>query len=361
MTTHQDESRTERELRAALDERAREVRPSSRLDAILVEAAGPDHDTGSRRWWTVAAVAATAALVGGVVWAARPDGDGGTLPATPPPTTSAPSPSASASASASPSPTVSSSPSPSSATTAPGPSAPTTTSAALAIYRVGTNGGEAKRPGLVREFWTASVGPSETARVKRAVDEALRRTDLWSGVSATGIHVTQTAITLRLSGPGADAPSAESARLAAYALVWSAQGAVGRGDLPVSIGPEGGGKLLGHLDPSTPFTRAATPPEALCDIWVDSPSPGASVRAAQPVVVRGQAVAFEATLEWDLRRGADVVKDGFTTASIGAPSRGTFSVDLGRLAAGSYTFRAFTTSAEDGSVFAERTVTFTVR
>lgn len=128
------------------------------------------------------------------------------------------------------------------------------------------------------------------------------------------------------------------------------------------ITPEGGGALLGRVGTATNFTRASTPPDALCDIWIDSPSPGATVRASDSVKVRGQAVAWEANVEWELRSATATVREGFTTASIGAPSRGTFTVDLGLLEKGTYTFRAFTTSAEDGvRVLAERDVTFTVR
>lgn len=359
MTTHEDQSQTERELREALADRARQIHPSSRLDAILSEASAPAAAPGRSRWLAGVGVAAAAAVVAGTVWATWPDPDP-TLPGGPPtsasptPTPSATSPEPSTSPSTSPS--ASSSPSASGST----PTAPQTSNVAQAIYRVGTNGGTSNRPGLVREFRTAAVGSSETARVKSAVVAALARTDLWRGRDLADLEVTQSAITLRLGGSGAVAPDADSARLAAYALVWSAQGAVGRGDLPVSIVPVGGGKLLGQLDSSKPFTRAATPPDALCDIWIDGPSPGATLVQSTSVVVRGQAVAFEANVEWQLRRGTTDVRNGVVTASIGAPSRGTFSVDLGRLEPGTYTFRAFTSSAKDGSTQAERLVTFSV-
>ncbi|KGN29127.1 hypothetical protein N798_16055 [Knoellia flava TL1] len=239
--------------------------------------------------------------------------------------------------------------------------------ATLGIYVVGSNGGEQARRGLVREFSTLTLpkDATESDRATLAVVESIRstdgRTDPWNGVALDRVVVERGRITIDLVGPGGTAPDARAAELAVSALVWSAQAAVGRGDLPVTVRAAGGQRLFGQLDPARTWTRAGTPPEFLCDIWVDSPARGASVRVTQPVVVRGQAVAFEAALKWDLRRGSTVVKDGFTTASIGAPSRGSFSVDLGRLDAGSYTFRAFTTSAKDGSVFAERTVTFTVR
>lgn len=336
MKTHLDSSDTERELREVLAARAREVRPTDRLDAILREATEPLPTATRGRWVTGLGVAAAAAAIAGAVWVARPAPDAGpTQPATTP---SATEPSAA-------------------------PTTPTVLGSAQAIYLVGTNGGSDNRPGLVREFWMASIGSqaSESAKVTAAVGESLRRSELWDGVALEQTDVTSDGITLRLSGTGDRAPDAERAQLAVSSLVWTAQGAVGRGDLPVTIRPREEGQLLGQVASSAPFTRAATPPNALCDIWIDNPSPGATLAAGQAVTIRGQAVAWEANVEWQLRRGTATVRDGFVTASIGAPARGTFSMDLGRLEAGTYTIRAFTTSAEDGArVLAERLVTFTV-
>lgn len=362
MSTHFDESQTERELRQALAERSRQVRPSSRLDAILREASEPEALPSRTRWVVGVGVAAAAAVVAGTVWASRPD-SGPTLPGGPVttgPTPSATSPAPSASTSPSPSPSVSP-PDPTSTGGAVGPTSGPPS--ALGVYRVGTNGGTQDRPGLVREFWPTPVGVGtvEADRARLAVAESMRRSDLWSGVELDGLVVERDRITIVLSGPGREAPDAEQAALGVGSLVWTAQAAVGRGDLPVEVRSAGVGLLLGHLEPSRTYTRASTPPEALCDIWVDAPAPGASVSASRAVVVRGQAVAFEANVEWQLRRGDTVVRDGFTTAAVGAPSRGAFTVDLGRLEAGTWTFRAFTSSADDGSAVAERVVTFSVR
>jgi hypothetical protein len=364
MTTYDEQSRTERELRAALFERAREVHPSWRLDEILREAAAPPPATRRSRWLAGLAVAAAASVVAGTVWASRPDSPA-TLPGGP--SSTSPTPSGASSPPASPTPTgsTSSSPDPSpSATDSAGPAAGATTS--LGIYRVGTNGGTANRPGLVREFWTAPLGGDapESDRAGLAVVESIRRTEqpaLWAGVGLDRLLVDRDRITIELTGPGKAAPDAATAELAISSLAWTAQAAVGRADLPVTVRSGSPGLLLGFVDPARTFTRAGTPANALCDIWVDSPVPGSSVDAARPVVVRGLAVAFEANVEWELRSGDRVVRNGFTTASIGAPGRGTFSVDLGRLAAGPWTFRAFTSSAKDGSPLAERVVTFSVR
>lgn len=346
MTTQLDPSETERELREVLAARARGIRPAERLDDILREAAQPAPSPVRSRWFTGLGVAAAAAAIAGAVWAVRPAPEQPpNQPAGTPTVTSPTQPTPSLSPSTTPTPSTSSG------------------GTALGIYRVGTNGGADNRPGLVREFWTSGTGvtASESERVGAAVGESLRRSELWRGVTVERAEVSGDVITLRLSGSADRAPDAERARLAISSLVWTAQGAVGRGDLPVSIRPAGGGRLLGHLDSSTRFTRAATPPAALCDIWVDDPSPGASLPLARAVTVRGQAVAFEANVEWELRRGTTTVRDGFVTASIGAPSRGTFSIDLGRLEAGSWTIRTFVSSAEDGQqAVAERLVTFRV-
>ncbi|MEO7270326.1 MAG: Gmad2 immunoglobulin-like domain-containing protein [Knoellia sp.] len=360
MTTQLDPSDTERELRDALAARAREIRPADRLDAILAEAHEPETSGFRGRWLAGVGVAAAAAVIAGTVWAARPETEG-TLPVAPPsltPSLMSPSPSPTTSPSVSSSPSASTTRSPATST-----QPPTSLTGALAIYRVGTNGGATNRPGLVREFWSPSLGrTTESQKVTAAVAEALKRTELWRGVTLRDVTVEKSRISLTLSGPGSSASSADSAELGVSALVWTAQGAVGRGDVPVRITSATGGQLLGHVGTGSSFTRSSTPQNDLCDIWIDSPSPGASVRPSDPLVVRGQAVAWEANVEWELQSGASTVKHGFTTASIGAPSRGTFTVDLGRLDAGTYTFRAFTTSAEDGvRVIADREVTFTVK
>ena len=349
MSPHYDDSQTERELREALAARAREIRPSSRLGAILDEASEPEPGTSHGRWLTGLAVAAAAAVVGGTIWAARPDSPT-TLPGATPSTSATPTSTPSVSPSASPS--------------TPRSTPPISAPPALAVYRAGSNGGVEDRPGLVREFWSAPAGTGlgDADRVAAAVAEAMRRSTLWSGVRLDAARVEASGISLDLSRPGSRAPDTEQAGLAVSSLVWTAQAAVGRGDLPVTFTTGSPGLLLDRLDPSRAFTRATTAPGALCDIWVDDPAPGAALRAASPVSVKGQAVAFEAHVQWELSRGGTVVRDGFTMTSIGAPSRGTFTVDLGRLETGTWTFRAFTTSLKDGTtVLAERVVTFSVR
>ena len=107
--------------------------------------------------------------------------------------------------------------------------------------------------------------------------------------------------------------------------------------------------------PRTRRTRTWRP------IWVERPATGTTVPADRAVVASGTASVFEANVQWRLTRSGAEVTKGFTTASTGAPGRGTWTVDLGRLPAGTYTFTAFAQSAEDGRVQASDESTFTVR
>lgn len=342
MTTPLDASDTERDVREALSARARQVHPSSRLDAILREAAQPEQVEGRRRGVAVLAVAAAAAAVAGGVWVARPAPEGApTLPAGT--TSSAPDPTPSASAS--------------------GPESPPAGVPAVAVaqYLVSTNAGAGSRPCLTRSFAAVSspTGASPSDQVLATVRDLLAASPVWEGVDAEDARVSGSRITLDLAGAGRPLDAAE-ARLALRSLAWTAQARLGSGDVPVAVRVAGGGDLLGHEVPAT-LTRAGTPPESVCDIWIDHPAPDLTL-APGSLVASGQAVAFEAGVDWELSRGATVVRDGFTTASAGGPERGTFLIDLGRLEQGTWVLRAFTTSAEDGQkVVAERRVTFTVR
>jgi len=81
----------------------------------------------------------------------------------------------------------------------------------------------------------------------------------------------------------------------------------------------------------------------------ESPLPGDSV--ASPIHVTGTANVFEATVSFEVRDHAgDVVMRGFTTATSGNGTRGTFETELAvPELAGPATIVAFEASAEDGS------------
>jgi hypothetical protein len=93
-------------------------------------------------------------------------------------------------------------------------------------------------------------------------------------------------------------------------------------------------------------------------ILVESPTPGEAVSA--PVEVSGIANTFEANVQYEVT-GPDgtVLDDGFTTASAGTGTWGTFSFATD-LPAGDATITVFEASAEDGSRINEYVVPATV-
>lgn len=96
-----------------------------------------------------------------------------------------------------------------------------------------------------------------------------------------------------------------------------------------------------------PLTRDDFP-DVTPVILVDRPAAGAKV--GSPLRLRGSASVFEATVQLRLvTADGDVLFEGFTTATEGAPGRGTFAVDIPFTASGRATLTAFELSAADGS------------
>ncbi|SDP12080.1 Sporulation and spore germination [Pedococcus dokdonensis] len=355
----------ERRLRQALARDAEQVRPSARLDTILHKAheLGPESATGgaaTRRWlMPLAAAAAVAAIIGGVWWSGQEDG-----PTVTPPQTNGPSQTA-------PTTPPATTPTDGPTTSSPGD----TETVSLPVYFVGPIGDATPTYRLFREFvrTPVPVGATAAERVKAALVLATNaqpysNTDgylqPWSGQTIGAVTVTQQAIEVQLSTPGAEGFDAETQRLAVQELVWTAQAAAQR-TLPVRFElADGSTTLFGSISTDQDFTR---PPsdrlyEDIAPIWVTAPGRDQVLSASKPVVVKGLAIVFEAHVNWQLKRGATQVATGFETASIGAPEQGTYSIALGKLAPGDYSIRVFAMSMEDGDkVAAEKTVSFTVK
>ncbi|PKW28184.1 Gmad2 immunoglobulin-like domain-containing protein [Phycicoccus duodecadis] len=348
MTTSRDEER----LRAALRGRAHLVDPPDRLDDVLEVA----RSRRARRWAPLVAAAAVAAVVGGV-WVVHPFGtERAATPAMPLPSASPlSSPAPSASTTSIPTATPSTSPAPS-VVAAGGP---------VPVYVVGSEVVDVPdgRFGL-RRAWVATAATAADQRVRVAVDAALDApvplvdTPPWEGVDVSRVRVTASGVTVDLSGPAQPVSSAVDS-LALDQVGWTAQAVLGRGNLPVTV--RAGGQVL----------RVVTRPPAdqwwtvLADVWITSPTAGAVVPAGRPVVVRGEASVFEASLSVTVvpnhSQAFPLPRPIPVTASAGAPARGTYSVDLGRLAAGSYSVRVVALSPKDGSASASDVVSFTVR
>jgi hypothetical protein len=82
-------------------------------------------------------------------------------------------------------------------------------------------------------------------------------------------------------------------------------------------------------------------------------SPAVNAKLTSPVTITGDASVFEAALAWRITdTGGRVLAEGFTTASLGAPGRGTYSITA------TYTvttetvafIEVFSRSAKDGNI-----------
>lgn len=112
--------------------------------------------------------------------------------------------------------------------------------------------------------------------------------------------------------------------------------------------------LWGAVDTSQPLVRAPAA-EVLGPVWLDVEE-GGTVDGR----IGGTATVFEATVSWQVRQGDRVVQEGFSTATEGAPGRGTWEGELD-VPPGEYELWAYESSAQDGSITWLDTKRVTVR
>jgi hypothetical protein len=318
-----------------------------------------------RRSWLppIAAAAAVAVLAVGAWVALRPASAPSPIPATPSttlPVSPAPSTPPEASATETGSAT--------SATSAPA----LTVAVALPVYYVAPPGSADGHYALVRAFVPGQlpVGatPAQKADAALAAAVTVPATNpngfvaAWPvGTTARYVALPAPEVGVSLSGPGVAGLPEEAQRIAVQALVWTVTAAVQQAGAPVPVTVASGGPIFETVGTNV-FKRPGDERvfTEVASIWVDSPYAGQALARAKPVVVTGQACVFEANLTWELRQGAAVVKRGNTTASSGCPQQGSWTVDLGVLAAGQYEFRGIDVSAKDGSVAFQQIVPFSV-
>ncbi len=154
--------------------------------------------------------------------------------------------------------------------------------------------------------------------------------------------------------------SAAQARLAVQQLVHTLQGAAQARE-PVRVYAEEGGDPVPLLGVSTRRGVDAAPPlRTLALVNVTMPEEATAVSGT--LTATGVASSFEGTVPWEVRRGGQVVLDGFATAE-GYLDRlypWTAEVDLSRLDPGTYTFAALTADAGEGPGPTEDTKTIRV-
>jgi Immunoglobulin-like domain of bacterial spore germination/Sporulation and spore germination len=340
-----------------------------------------------RPWLIPVAAAASVALILAVAWGVSSTGGSprltpiGTVTSTTAPAPTAPAPSATAPTATAPSATAPSAKRPSQGATAPVQPPPlaahgATTQVALPAYFVGASSRTGGHFGLYRAFVRTAVptGATPGQKARAALQVAITAQPFtganpsiqpWSGTSVTDVSVTPSLVTVTLSGPGASGFTREQTRLAVQELVWTAQAALGQGTTPVRfVVSDGSTTLFGAYPTAQTYNRPAKglTYQDLAPIWITSPTPGQLFRSGTAVVAAGESCAFEATTQWQLTKSGAPVRSGTTTASSGCPTRGTWQVSLGALAAGDYTFWMDEVSAQDGKgVVAEASVSFTVR
>jgi len=368
----------EERLRVALAQEAHDVEPGDRLDDIRAEVGAGARGAGRPRWLGPVGAAAAVAAIAVVAWLGlRP----GTAPLTPvapntatalPSTSSVPTATTTVPTATSTVPTrttsVTTSPAPPSSANPPAP--PATTSFALPAYFVQSYAKD--HFGLVREYIGTQlpVGADAAAQGAAALNVSLNaqpytNTDgylqLWPSGTTAKVTVTVDDIQVVLSAPGVTGLAPEQQRIAVQQVVWAVTAGVQK-NLPVRISVASGANIFDTMPPNVYKRPAAdTAFMDLAPIWVDSPSRDQVLPAGALVIAKGQACTFEANVQWELKQGAKVVRSGHTTASSGCPTQGSWSVDLGTPTAGTYTFRAFELRAADGSVRAQKVVSFSVR
>jgi hypothetical protein len=279
----------EQDLHRLMDDAVSGVNPHGRPADVRAAAAGHrgSHTATARRWvpLTLAAAVATVAVIGGTAWFADQDhGD---------PTVSGPT-----------APQRSNGTDQDSSSTAPG------NPVQVPAYYAGE---AAAGPRLFHELHSVNAQGRDALQV--AVDEALTRPPNdpdYRPSALVGATAKVTAegglITIDLS----DVPVGSSAggEIALQALVWTADAATGT-DAPVQFLRDGDqvDDLLG-VDTSRPLARASSD-SVLSPVTILTP--GDDARLPTRFDVTGEAATFEGNVVWELKRGATVVRSGYTT------------------------------------------------
>ncbi|HEX6247795.1 MAG TPA: Gmad2 immunoglobulin-like domain-containing protein [Nocardioidaceae bacterium] len=311
--------RDDERLRRLLEDAVSEVEPRRGLDSI--HARTKVVPMQSRRAWLLgagAAAVATAATVAGVVVLT----DGGTtdeVDVAGPTASVSPSPSTGPSPSPSPEPSPSQAPSATAAPPTATPEPPEPVLETVPVYYVGET---SRGPRLFREFHRVDVADGHaSAAVNQAVsvdpDDGDYRT-LWPlGVTAAVVDVPPAdVVTVDVRGDKPlrarpDGMTPEQAEASIQQLVYTAQAAVqDRSPVQLLVNGKRTDTVLG-VPASEPLAQGDAA-DVLAQVWIIDPGEGAEV--GSPFTVSGLAAAFEATVQWELRKGDRLVADGYATA-----------------------------------------------
>ncbi|GAA4693565.1 Gmad2 immunoglobulin-like domain-containing protein [Nocardioides nanhaiensis] len=310
----------------------------------------------------VLAVATSLALAG----CGGSDDDGGTAEE---PTSSAP---------ASPSESAAEPSTPAETSEAPSESEDAGEQVAAPVYFVGDGpslAGRSRGPVLFREFRDVDAADPVTDALELllsgdALDPDYRSplaTPTAAGLAGTSLDGTgdQAQVTLELADDSLVARpagmSAREARTAAQAVVYTVSG-IAQARVRVFATLDGAPTTLFGV-PTENGLRSAPELDVLNLVSVSDPAEGTTVSGS--FTATGVGSSFEATIPWQVRRGEEVVLDGFTTAEgwIDGLYPWEAEVDVSGLEPGEYTFAAMTddpTAGTEGFGPAEDTRTIVV-
>lgn len=331
----------ERRLRELLGDTAGSLEPGERLEAIRTEARSAAVATRRRRrtWWTVggAAVATAAASAAVVVALGQTDGPvTGPDPAPPAGQTTEPTPPAGE------------------LTDGTSPKGPTV---AVPLYFVGDT---PQGPRLYREFAAAPEDSPLSYAAEAVVEGESRDPDyrtLWPEGTEILAEVAESDEELIVVDVGTDGSDLRTrpprmteaeAALAIEQVIHTVQGVVGaRAPVLFQIDGQRTERVLGV--PTAEPLAASPPIDVRSHVNLTEPAEGATVSGT--VQVTGVASSFEATVPWELRRGGEVVEEGFFTAEGWMGRLYPFSgdIDLAGLDPGTYSLAVLTSDASGGA------------
>ncbi len=329
------------------------VEPSEGLTAIRSRIRADHQETSmstNRSWlYAVAGAAAGVAAVAAMVVVVAQINDDGSTPAAGQPSTSQSSEPTEPATSDGPSDTPTSTP-------------PTTlpTEGAVPVYYAGDGG---RGTVLYREFQPGTgddpVNQAAHAAVAGPPRDADYRT-LWpTGTGATASYDGDV-ITVDITGPDAQAlhdlpagMSEEEAGLAIQQVVYSVQGAAkARAGVQLLINGQRTDQVLGQ-PASEPLTNAPIS-ATLSQMNITQPEEGMTVSGGK-LKAEGVANTFEATFQWEIRQGEQVVLNDFGTADGCCEVDKLFpwklSIDVSSLEPGTYTFVATNDDPSGGEGF----------
>jgi hypothetical protein len=355
MSPTDDRDPTRDRLADLLDDAVDPIEPADRLAEIrqaLHARPHPKETTMShRRTWGYALLGAvsTAAVIGAIAFASgvgdSPEEPGPASPSSPSSSAAEPEPDE-AEDTATESPGETQSPSPSETSS---PGAPET---ALGIYYVGDT--ERAGPRLYREFRRGPGSPDGALDLLQAAPSDPDYRTLWPEGSLESATTEGDTVVVSLGDASLrdrpDGMSEAEADAAVEQVIWTMQAAV-QDRAPVQFRLDGNPIDQVYGVPTAEPLAEGPVLEVLSHLNITTPEQGATI-GGDTIRLEGRGNSFEANVGWELRRGDEVVKQGFATMD-GWMEEKLFpfstTIEVGDLPPGDYTVFATTDDPTGGT------------